>query len=447
MTHRASARIADIVIEALRVGEVPNEGQDAIATGIDDQVASLDRDLQRIADGRGRARFLRGEYGAGKTFFLRFLAARARSQGFAAAYVRVAYPEVPLHKPVALYREACAHLGVAEQPDNALRHILDQWLFKATGRVMDPDLGAGLDPGDQRFDAALAREVRTLLGPVADAAPAFAQALSGYAQASLAGETEVARALLQWLSGDAKVAATAKRRAHLAGQLSDVDALPMLRGLATVVHQAGYKGLVLVVDEVERLVRLPRADLRKSGLELVQNWLAALEAGELPRTLLVIAGTTSFFDSPRGVPTVEPLQQRIGQLDDGPFADLDAPQLRLPGFDHVRLVRVGQQVREIYEIVNPGTASRCSDTFLGKLADDVAGAFGGKVETTPRRYLRELIGVLGRCRQHAEYDPLLHFAFKVTAADPSLSEVERAVVEGRQAAEVDATLLVAGFDL
>jgi hypothetical protein len=448
VTQPTTPRIADIVIEALRVGEVPNEGQDAFATGIDAQVASLDRDLQRIADGRGRARFLRGEYGAGKTFFLRFLAARARRQGFAAAYVRVSYPEVPLHKPVALYREACAHLGVAEQVDGALRHILDQWLFKATERVMDPNLGAGLNPGDDGFDDALAREVRTLLGPVADAAPAFAQALSGYAQAALAGETEVARALLQWISGDAKVAATAKRRAHLAGQLSDSDALPMLRGLSTVVHQAGYKGLVIVIDEVERLVRLPRADLRKSGLELVQNWLAALEAGELPRTLLVIAGTTSFFDSPRGVPTVEPLQQRIGQLDDGPFADLDAPQLRLPGFDRARLVRVGQQVRDIYEIVHPAaTAGRCEDPFLGKLADEVAGAFGGSVETTPRRYLRELVGVLGRCRQHPEYEPLQHFAFKVAANDPSLSEVERALVEGRKAADVDATMLSEGFDL
>ncbi len=447
MTQSVSARTADIVIEALRIGEVPHEGQDAIATGIDAQVSALDADLQRIADGRGRARFLRGEYGAGKTFFLRYLAARARRKGYAAAYVRIAYPEVPLHKPVALYREACAHLGVAEQPEGALRHILDQWLFKATERVMDPTLGSGLNPGDEGFDAALAGEVRTLLGPVADAAPAFAQALAGYAQASLAGENEVARALLQWLSGDAKVAATAKRRAHLAGQLSDVDALPMLRGLATVAHQAGYAGLVVVVDEVERLVRLSRTDLRKAGLEVVQNWLAAVEGGELPRTLLVIAGTTSFFDSPRGVPMVEPLRQRIGHLDDGPFEDLDAPQLRLPGFDRIRLVRVGQQVRDLYEVLHPGAVARCGDDFLGSLADDVAGAFGGNVETTPRRYLRELIGVLGRCRQHPDYDPRTHYAFKVSAADPTLSEVERAVIEGHKPTEVEATQITEGFDL
>ena len=47
-------RIADIVIEALRIGEVPAEGQDAIATGIDAQVQALDKELSRVADGRGR---------------------------------------------------------------------------------------------------------------------------------------------------------------------------------------------------------------------------------------------------------------------------------------------------------------------------------------------------------------------------------------------------------
>ena len=439
--------MADVVIEALRVGEVPSEGLEHFATGVDSLLGTLDKEYPRIADGRGRARFLRGEFGGGKTFVLRYLGARARAQGFAASYVRVAYPEVPLHKPVAMYRAVTAGLGVPERVDGALRHVLDQWLYAVSERVVDPTLGPAVEPGSAEFGAALAAEIRTMLGPVADAAPAFAQALAGYAGASLAGEDDVARALLQWLAGDPKVAATAKRRAHLVGALDATDVLGMLRGLATVLVQAGYRGLVLLVDEVERLVRVPRTDLRKAGLELIQNWLGALEAGQLPHVLLVVAGTTTFFDSPRGVPMVEPLQQRIGELDDGPYPDLDAAQLRLPPFDRGRLMAVGREVRALYEVRYPGTAVRCDDAFLGRLADEVAGAFGGRVATTPRRYLRELIGVLGRCRQHGDYDPHEHFRFKVTAADPGLSDVERAAVEGTDAASAEAAPLPDDFDL
>lgn len=440
-------RVADIVIEALRVGEVPAEGQDAIATGIDAHVAALAKELPRVAAGRGRARFVRGDFGAGKTFFLRFLAARARAEGFVATYVRVAYPEVPLHKPVEIYRAAVAGLGVRERPDGAFRHVLEQWLYRATERVMDPSLGRGIDAEAPGFAEALASETRTLLGPVADAAPAFAQALAGYAAASLDGQEEVARALLQWLAGDPKVAATAKRRAHLVGNLDAPDVIPMLRGLSTVVTQAGYRGLVILVDEVERLVRLPRSDARKGGLELLQNWIGALEGGQLPNVLLVVAGTSSFFTSARGVRMLEPLQQRIGELDDGPFPDLDAVQVTLPPFDAARLVRVGQAVRGLYDVRYPGVAARCDDAFLARLAGEVAGAFGGHVETTPRRYLREVIGVLGRCQQHATYDPHAHYRFRVAASEAGLADAERAAIEGRSIAEAEATPLPEGFDL
>ena len=130
-------RIADIIVESLRSGEVPREGLEHFATGIDRHVAALDEEFSRIASGRGRYRFLRGEYGAGKTFFLRYLGARARAQGFAAAYVRIAYPEVPLHKPVALYRAICAGLGVHRKAEGGLHDVLDQWLMQLTERVAD----------------------------------------------------------------------------------------------------------------------------------------------------------------------------------------------------------------------------------------------------------------------------------------------------------------------
>ena len=441
------ANLADIVIEALRVGEVPSRGQEMIATGIEAHVAAMDKELPRIADGRGRARFLRGDFGSGKTFFLRYLAARARAQGFAAAYVRVSYPEVPLHKPVAIYRAITGQLGVKEKPEGALRHILEQWLYRVGERVMDPTLGAGLSDTDARFPEALGEEVRRMLGPVTDAAPAFAQALSGYVSASMAGEDDVARALLQWVGGDPKVAATAKRRAHLVGALDAGDTLPMLRGLATVVVQAGYRGLVVLLDEVERLVRLPRAESRKTGLEFIQDIVGALEAGQLPHVLVVVAGTTSFFTSPRAVPMLEPLQQRIGILEDGPFPDLDAVQIPLPPFDAGRLVQVGTQVCSLYEVRYPGSSARCDAHFLARLADDVAGAFGGKVATTPRRFLRELIGVLGRCQQHASYDPHTHYRFRVSAADADLADAERAAIEGRDASAVESEPLPEGFDL
>ena len=440
-------RTADIIIESLRAGEVPQEGLEHYATGIDAQVAAFEQELERITDRRGRYRFLRGEYGAGKTFFLRFLAARARAKNYAAAYVRVSYPEVPLHKPAAIYQQVAASLGLGSKPDGALRDLLEHWLFEVSERVVDPDLGRGITDDDPAFPDAVAAEVRTMLGPIADAAPAMAQALAGYARATLAGEHDVARGLLQWLSGDEKVAASAKRTAHLIGKVGQLDALAMLRGLAQLVRQCGYSGLVILIDEVERLVKVPRTDMRQAGLQTLQNWMGALDAGQLPGVLVVVAGTTSFYDSPRGVPLLEPLEQRIGRLDDGPFPDMDAIQLRLPAFDRQRLERVGLQVRDIYTTLHPELEARASDELVAHLAGALAQAFGGKVEVTPRRFLRELIGVLGRLRQHDAYDPFVHYSFDSSGGDLPMDIQERAILEGQDLRAVEEAELPMELDL
>lgn len=434
-------RTADIIIESLRAGEVPQEGLESFATGIEPLAQAVEADLPRVADGRGRYRFLRGEYGSGKTFFLRLLAARARARGFAATYVRVSYPEVALHLPVEVYRAAAGGLGFGRQPDGALRALLDQWLFDLGERVLDPTIGQGLDEADPAFPGAVAQEVRKALGPVADAAPAMAQVLSAYATASLQGQAEVGRGLLQWMTGDDKVAQQVKKQAHLVGKLSHADALPMLRGLSEVVRQAGLKGLVVVVDEVERLVRLSRGDLRQRGLETLQNWTGALDAGQLPGVLLVVAGTRSFFESPRGVPALVPLQQRIGAFDDGPFPNPESVLLGLPTFDEARLRAVGRRVRDIYGVMHPQAAADCPDAVVDAIAGQLAQAFHGRVEVTPRRYLRELVDVLGRIRQYpGRYDPLAHYRFDPGGGGVDLDVQERAAVAGGEVEEGDLEL-------
>lgn len=430
-------RTADIVIESLRKGEVPQEGLEHFATGIDAHVQALMAELPRIADARGRIRFVRGEYGAGKTFFLHHLAALARRDGFATAYVRVAYPGTELHKPVEIYRAIVSGLSVQEQSQGALRHILDQWLLKAMEQVMDPSLGPGLTPDMPEFQKALDEVVQRLLGPVTDAAPGFAQLVSAYAEVSLENDYGLARGILQLLGGDPQVDATVKRRAHMVGKLDSAGVLGMLRGLSTLLTQSGYRGLVILVDEVERLVRLSRADSRKTGLELIQNWMGALTSGQLPHTLVVVAGTTSFFASSRGVPMLEPLLQRIGDVDESEFPDLDAVQLRLPTFNRERLVAVGRRVRALYESNHPGTSARCSDLFLEQLAGDVIGAFRGRVETTPRKFLQELIGVLGRIKLYPNYLPEKNYQFRINPSDPDLLAPERAALEGLSPEEAE----------
>jgi hypothetical protein len=127
---------------------------------------------------------------------------------------------------------------------------------------------------------------------------------------------------------------------------------------------------------------------------------------------------------------------------------MDAVQLRLPTFDVTRLIDVGRRVRDLYDACHPGTGSRVSDAFLDRLAREVAGAFGGQIEVTPRRFLRELVSVLSRVRRHEAFLPDEHYTFRLDdEGAPVMSNQERAASEGRPASEAEPEILPTEIDL
>jgi hypothetical protein len=214
-------------------------------------------------------------------------------------------------------------------------------------------------------------------------------------------------------------------------------ALSFLQGLLAVLRDSGYSGLVLVLDEIETLQRV-RGDVREKGLNALRQLIDEVDAGRFPGLYLVVTGTPAFYDGPQGVRRLEPLAQRL-HVDfsaDARFDNLRAVQLRLPGFDHGRLVEVGRKIRDLYALdsrARDRVLDLADDAYVAELAYAVAGDLGGKVGIAPRLFLKKLVGdVLDRIDQHPDFDPRRHY--RLTVADGELTRVERAA---RGAATVD----------
>jgi hypothetical protein len=429
MIERLSSTDADRIIEALRLGEVPDVGLDALGTGIDAHLAAFERELPRIERGDGRVRFLRGDFGTGKTFFLKAFGARARSAGFATAYVRVSYPELPLGKPLAIYAAAVRDLQTRRRAKGAFRDTVDSWIYHATERVGDPRFGTPIAESDPGFDDAVEAQLRIMLGSLFDDASLYAQIVAAYSRALTTDQSDIARGLLQWLGGEEHVDAAVKRFAHVRGALGQLDAMPLFSGLATMLTQSGSKGLVLLVDEVERVLRT-RADQRLDAYRTVQNLIGALTTN-MKNVLLVVAGTTSFFEDRKGIRELEPLRQRIETTFDDQYPNLDDVQVKLPPFDTTRLVEVGRRIVTIFveHAADQTIADRIDDRAIHALADDVVGAFGGSIAIAPRQFFRRLIAMLSKAKAYPSYDPS---AVRIDRAallrDVDLADAERAAL-------------------
>ncbi|MFJ6199301.1 BREX system ATP-binding protein BrxD [Micromonospora sp. NPDC092111] len=421
MTVELSARRRRDIIDALRRGVVPTNGLDALAVGLDRFTAALDEDLERVAGGGSVFKAVRGEYGAGKTFFTRWLAEHAKRRGFASAEVQISELETPLHRMETVYRRLVEHLGTEQFAPSAFRPVLDGWIFALEEDVLAA--GSAAEDDADALERAVGELLERRLGDISRSTPGFAAALRGYRAATAAGDHRVAEGLAAWLGGQPHVAASTRRAAGVKGDLDHYAALSFLRGLLTVLRDSNHQGLLLVLDEVETLQRV-RSDARDKALNALRQLIDEIHADRFPGLLLVITGTPAFFDGPQGVQRLAPLAQRLA-TDFGPDPRWDNPratQLRLPGFTVDALVELGRRVRDIY--ASGQVSARVDDEYLVTLARAVTGALGGQVGVAPRVYLKKLVAdVFDRVDQFADWDPRRHYEMTLRADE--LTEVER----------------------
>ena len=411
------------IVDALRRGTVPRQGLDILAVGLGRFEAAVDDELDRVAAGQAVFKAVRGEYGAGKTFFSRWLAERAKRRGIATAEVQISENETPLHRLETVYRRLSEHLSTAEFTPSALRPIIDSWFF-----ALEEDVLAGGVVPEAELERRVTELLEERLSVVSRVAPSFSAALRGYRRASLAGDSAVAEGLLAWLGGQPHVGASVKRGAGIRGDLDHDGALGFLQGLLAVLRDGGHPGLLVVLDEVETLQRV-RSDVRDKGLNALRQLVDDVDAGRFPGLMLVTTGTPAFFDGPQGMQRLAPLAQRL-HVDFSTNAHFDNPravQVRLPGFDKNSLLELGSTVRALYV---QGTAHRerltasVDDSYLADLAQAVTGHFGQKVGVAPRIFVKKLVDVLDRVDQHPTFDPRRDYALRVSRNE--LTDAERA---------------------
>ena len=417
------------IFEALRKGLVPERGIDAFAVGIEKQRSEIHRQLDLAAQQEGTIKFLRGGYGCGKTFVARLAILDAQAQGFATSFVVVSDNDLRFHRFDDVYRKVVTELGTASCPRAALSDILDRWI----GRVEVTLIAAGEDDTQPDFDQKVASRLSDdLASMTGGSAPHdFVRAVQTIFEYKQAGKTADAGALISWLSGSGNVAASAKRAAEVKGDIGSPNALEYLRGILEIVKAAGYKGLLVVIDEAETILRM-RSDSRHKSLNGIRQIADA--AGSHPGLVWLFTGTPEFFDTRHGVAGLTPLHDRIRFIESGKYASLRQPQLALAPFDAARLRAVALRLRELYPTNDPARLEqKVGNGFIDRLVADVTAGFKGDVGVVPRQFLREFVNQLDLVEEHPTYDPATEYGFTPSELTPE----EQHAITGIPLAPID----------
>lgn len=377
------------IFERLRSGTVPEKGLDKFAVGIDKPIAEIRRQLDLAKSGEGCFKFLRGGYGCGKTFMSQYTLLEAMNANFAVSFVVVSPNDTQFHKFDDVYHKIVSNLRTSMAESGTLEFMIDRWISRIEDRLAE-EIGDDAEDFDERVKLRFESELDELTKE--STGNEFIAVLKAYFDAKQAGEYSTASGLVAWLSGSKNIASAIKSKAGIKGEISSASAMTFLKGIVSIVKRAGYSGLVVVIDELETILRT-RTDVRQKSLNGLRQIIDA--AKDFRGMVWVFTGTPEFFDSRKGVAGLEPLHDRIKFATSGGFTSPKQPQLELKPFDKDRLRQVALRLREIFPSKDKERVYRLvDDFFIDSLTAMVTSGLRGDVGVIPRQFLRELVTVL-----------------------------------------------------
>ncbi|WP_293826177.1 ATP-binding protein [uncultured Parolsenella sp.] len=390
-TPRVPKRIAAVLINSLKGGVVPRIGLPYITVGRKTEIAALLHDLDLIADGGASFRFLVGRYGAGKSFLLQTIRTHAMGKGFVVADADLS-PERRLQgnggQGLATYRELIRNLSTKTRPEGgALQLVLDRWVANI----------------EKAPDATAALEAQ--MAPVEEMVHGFdfARIMRIYYTAA-GGDDERRSAVLRWLRGEYRTKTEARQDLGVSVCICDDNWYDYLKLFARFLKGAGYEGMLVLIDELVNLYKIPNSITRQYNYEKILTMYNDTLQGKAHYLGIIMGGTPqSIEDRRRGVYSYEALRSRLSE---GRFAreglsDMLAPVIHLNPLTYEELLVLIEKLADIHAGYF-GYERRLGTEDLVRFLEIEFGRVGADTHLTPREVIRDFIELLDILCQNPE---------------------------------------------
>ena len=400
---RVPKRIAAVIINSLKGGVVPRIGLPYITVGRETEIAALLHDLDLIADGGASFRFLVGRYGAGKSFLLQTIRTHAMGKGFVVADADLS-PERRLQgrhgEGLATYRELIRNLSTKTRPEGgALPLILDRWIMGVQAQVAaEAPAGAPLSPDSPALSQSVERRIYDEVGKLQELVHGFdfARILAMYYHATVEGDDERKSAVIRWFRGEYRNKTEARQELGVSVCITDDDWYDYLKLLAEFLKGAGYQGLLVLVDELVNLYKIPNAITRQYNYEKILTMYNDTLQGKAHHLGIIMGGTPqSIEDRRRGIYSYEALRSRLtqGRFAQEGLSDMLAPVIRLNPLTYEELLVLIEKLADIHAGYFGYERTLATDDLVRFLQIEF-GRVGADTHLTPREVIRDFVELL-----------------------------------------------------
>ena len=393
---KVRTRERDTIIQALRAGVVPKVGLQHIQVGRSLEIEELLGDIERVADGGASIRFVIGEYGSGKTFFLNLIRQIAMEKSMVVLAADIS-PDRRLHasggQARSLYIEMARNTSTLSRQDGgAMSSIVERFATQAVSTAEKT-----------RQDANLVIRERLAHLQEMTGGYDFASVISRYWEGFDSGNEDLKSAALRWLRGEYSTRTDARRELGVRTIVDDANLYDQLKLFACFVREAGYQGLLVTLDEMVNLYKLVSSQARQSNYEQILRILNDVLQGSARHIGFLMGGTPEFLmDTRRGLFSYAALQSRLSEntfARDG-IVDLSGPVMRLANLTPEDMFVLLSNIRWVMQGNDCPIPDEALTTFMAHCSNRIGDAYF----RTPRNTVREFVNLLSVLEQNPDTD-------------------------------------------
>lgn len=396
--RRVPKRIAQTVLNSLKGGVVPRIGLPYITVGRKAEIEALLHDVDVIQEGGASFRFIVGRYGSGKSFLLQTIRNYVMDKNFVVVDGDLS-PERRLQgskgQGLATYRELIQNLSTKTRPEGgALTLILDRWINSVQTQVVSE----GIASDDPKFEAAVDQKIYGVISSLTELVHGFdfAKLLNMYYHAYMSGDDETKAKVVKWFRGEYSHKTEAKKDLGVDIIISDSNWYEYLKLFATFFRQAGYAGLMIMIDELVNIYKIPNAISRQYNYEKILTMYNDTLQGKAKYLGIIMCGTPQAVeDRRRGVYSYEALRSRLAS---GKFAqegarDMYAPVIRLEPLTAEEMLVLTEKLADMHANLY-GYERTITDNDLAQFIKIEYARVGADTNITPREIIRDFIELL-----------------------------------------------------
>ena len=410
----------DAVLQSLRAGVVPRTALHLIQVGRAKEVEALLRDIERIADGGSGIRFVIGEYGSGKTFFLNLIRSVALEKKLVTVHADLT-PDRRLQasggQARSLYAELMRNISTRSKPDGgAMSSVVERFVAESLRRSRETNAS----PEDVIHERL--QDLSEMTGGYD-----FAAVIAAYWRGHDSGNEQMKSDAVRWLRGEFSTRTDARNALGVRTIVDDASIYDHLKLMARFVRHAGFNGMMVLLDELVNLYKLANSQARNSNYEQILRILNDSFQGISVGLGFLLGGTPEFLLDTRRVLYSDPaLQSRLAE---NTFAtqglvDYTGPVIRLGSLSQEDFYVLLTKLRHVFA-GGDATKHLVPDEGLAAFMEHCAKRIGEAYFRTPRTTITSFVNLLSVLEQNqqASWRELLGQVEVVKDEGPDAEEV------------------------